>query len=149
LPPGPPITAQIFATALQRREAMERENGYAVWAVVLRETGQLVGQCGLQPVEGRGPEIELAYHFNKACWNKGYATEAAAAVLSYAFETLRLESVIAIVMPQNVASCRVAEKAGMRFACIATYYGIPDVRKYLAERSWWQIVVQPRTNTAS
>jgi len=114
---------------------MERERGYTLWAVEAKATGEFVGQSGLVPVEGIGPEIEIAYHFAKTSWGKGYATEAAIAVLAHGLGDLGLARVIAIVMPSNVASCRVVEKAGMRLEGTATYYGISDLRKYVAERT--------------
>lgn len=111
---------------------MERERGFAVWAVDAKDTGGFIGQCGLYPIEGTGPEIEIAYHYTKASWGRGYATEAAIAVLGYAFGPLRLDRVIALVMEQNLGSRRVVEKAGMRFEGTATYYNIPNLRKYVA-----------------
>jgi RimJ/RimL family protein N-acetyltransferase len=101
---------------------MERERGYAMWAVDVKGTDSFIGQCGLYPAEGKGPEVELAYHYAPATWGHGYATEAAIAVLTYAFGSAGLDQVIALVMPENVGSWRVAEKAGMRLDGIATYY---------------------------
>jgi RimJ/RimL family protein N-acetyltransferase len=138
LPPGPVPTLEDLHAAIERRHAMERERGYAMWAVDLKETGMFVGQCGLQPVERTGPEVELAYHFTRASWNKGYATEAAIAVLAYGLGPVGLDRVIAIVMPENVGSWRVMEKAGMRFVGTATYYGIAGLKQYIAEREWWR-----------
>jgi RimJ/RimL family protein N-acetyltransferase len=116
---------------------MEREHGYAMWAVDVKGTGTFVGQCGLQPVERTGPEVEIAYHFDKASWNQGYATEAAIAVLAHGFGPLGLDRVIAIVVAENMRSRRVAEKAGMCFVGTATYYSMPGLKKYVAERDWW------------
>ena len=134
LPRGPLPTLDSFRSVIERRHVMERDRGHALWAVDSKETGSFVGQCGLVPVEGKGPEIDLAYHFNKASWGKGYATEAATAVLAYGLGPLGLDRVIAVVMPENAASCRVVEKAGLRFEGVATYYGIPGGRKYVIER---------------
>jgi RimJ/RimL family protein N-acetyltransferase len=58
-------------------------------------------------------------------------------VLGYGLGPLALDSIIALVMPANVASCRVVEKVGMRFQALATYYGIDGLHKYVAERAWW------------
>jgi RimJ/RimL family protein N-acetyltransferase len=138
LPPRPsPVTLEDFQEALQRRRAMERERGHAMWAVESKQTGAFIGQCGLYPAELKGPEVELAYHFTTASWGKGYATEAAIAVLGRAFGPVGLDRVIAVVMPANVGSCRVVEKAGMRFEGSATYYEIPGLRKYVADRERW------------
>ncbi|MBV8222104.1 MAG: GNAT family N-acetyltransferase, partial [Candidatus Eremiobacteraeota bacterium] len=59
------------------------------------------------------------------------------AVLDQAFEELGLDRVVAFVMPANIGSCRVAEKAGMRFTGTTTVYGLENIRKYVAERDWW------------
>lgn len=137
LPPDPPASAETFRRMLERRSTLERDRGYAVWAIDAKETGRFVGQCGLYPAEWTGPEIELAYHFRTAAQNHGYATEAARAALAYGFSHAGLERVIALVMPENLASRRVAEKAGLRFEGAATYYGLEGLRKYVAERAWW------------
>jgi RimJ/RimL family protein N-acetyltransferase len=138
LTPGPLPTLETFESAVEQRHALEREHCYAVWAVDDRETGSFVGQCGLQLVARDSQEAELVYHFTKASWNKGYATEAAIAVLAHAFGAARLDRVIVLVLPENVGSCRVAEKAGMRFeGTTNAYRDLPDLRKYGAEREWW------------
>jgi ribosomal-protein-alanine N-acetyltransferase len=124
---------------LERRRASERDRGYALWAVERKDDGTFIGQSGLYPAELTGPEIELAYHYTPASWGQGYATEAVTAVLGYAFGMLRLERIIALVMPDNLGSSRVAEKAGMALNdANATYYGIPGLRKYVAERDSWE-----------
>jgi hypothetical protein len=73
---------ESFRTVIEVRHVMERDIGYSMWAVDEKATSAFVGQCGIRPVdEGAGPEVDLAYHFNAAAWNKGYATEAAIAGL--------------------------------------------------------------------
>jgi ribosomal-protein-alanine N-acetyltransferase len=137
LPPSGDATLETFHGALRRRHAMEQERGYAMWAVALKGTGAFIGQCGLYPSGDDGSEIELAYHFVTASWGHGYGTEAAIAVLSHGLEQCALDQVIALVMPENVGSCRVAERAGMRLEGLATCYGIPGLRKYVARREFW------------
>jgi RimJ/RimL family protein N-acetyltransferase len=139
LTPGPLPTLETFESAVEQRHALEREHGYAIWAVEDRESGSFVGQSGLQPLTSTGSEVELAYHFNRASWNKGYGTEAAIAVLAHGFGPTRLDRVIALALPENIGSCRVAEKAGMRFeGTTDAYPGLPDLRQYGAERGWWR-----------
>ena len=101
------------------------------WAVELRATGEFIGDCGLVYVEGKGPEIEVAYHFAKEWWGRGLATEAARACLDYGFRELGLREIIAICFPEHVASRRVMEKAGMRYVGPARYYEL-DLVKYVA-----------------
>lgn len=144
LPPSAPVTLETFQGALEQRHTLEHERGYATWAVDAKETGTFIGQSGFFPAEGKGPEVEIRYHFDKASWNKGYATEALIAVLAYGFGPAGLDRAMAVVIPQNTASCRVLEKAGMRFEGIATYYDIPGLRKYGAERAWWSAPPQVR-----
>jgi RimJ/RimL family protein N-acetyltransferase len=75
LPPGPAPTMETFERAIESRRAMQREIGYAMWAVEDRTTGAFIGQCGIRPAksmdEKAGSEIDLAYHFARASWNKG------------------------------------------------------------------------------
>jgi len=138
LPPRPQPTLETFRDALQLRHALEREHGYAMWAIDLKNTGGFIGQCGFHPTEPKGPEIELAYHFTRTSWGHGYATEAAIAALSEAFGLAGITRVFAVVIPENVGSLHVVEKAGMRSDGSTTYYDLPNLRKYIAEREWWR-----------
>lgn len=137
LPPTAPPTKDAFERMVERRTQLERDRGHTVWAVEEKSSETFVGQCGLYPTEWKGPEIELAYHFRGAAQKKGYATEAATAALAHGFMRARLERIIALVMPANIASCRVAEKAGMRLEGTASYCGIEELKLYVAEREWW------------
>jgi [ribosomal protein S5]-alanine N-acetyltransferase len=123
---------------MERRQAQEREHGYAMWAVEAKETGTFIGQYGFYLSEGKEPEVEIGFHYLPATWNHGYGTEAAVAVLAYGFGSVGFDRVIALVVQENVGSWRVAEKAGMRFEGLATYYDMPDLKKYVAERAWWR-----------
>lgn len=104
---------------------------YGDRAVTLRRTGQMVGACGYVPCLGpfdqlRSPpaagsapsayttEFGLYYAVSPAFQRRGYATEAARALLEYAFRHLRLKHVVAMTTIGNVASVRVMEKLGMR-----------------------------------
>jgi len=89
------------------------ERGEAVdFAVVLRERDELAGAIGLG-LEREHDRAELGYWVGVPYWNRGYATEAAAAVLAYAFETLGLRRVYAFHFSRNPASGRVLQKIGM------------------------------------
>jgi len=139
LPPGPDPTLEDFQRVVAERQAMERELGHAMWAVDDKTTGAFVGQCGLRPVdEGAGPEIDLAYHFKRASWNRGYGTEAAIAVLAHGLGPVGLDCIMAVVVPENVGSWRGMEKAGMRYEGLVDYYGMKGLKKYVAARAWWR-----------
>lgn len=85
-----------------------------------------------------GSEIDLAYHLTSASWSKGYATEVVIAVLAHALTAVGLEGVMSVALPENVASWRVMEKAGMRYEGTASYYGLEGLKKYTTERDWWK-----------
>jgi ribosomal-protein-alanine N-acetyltransferase len=96
--------------------AAYRRDGVSKWAVVLRETGELVGRCGLTPEHIEDTtEWELGWTFARPFWGKGYATEAAAAAMDYWFRELRKPHVISLIRPGNVASTRVAQRLGMKY----------------------------------
>lgn len=112
--------------------------GYGPWAVVEKGSGELIGYCGLfdfPDVNGR-PEIEIGYRLARAYWGRGYATEAVSAARDYAFGVLGLTRLIALIDPGNVASIRVAEKAGLRHVAevMLPGYTYPD-RVYAIEYS--------------
>jgi RimJ/RimL family protein N-acetyltransferase len=88
--------------------------GLGLHAVVLRSTGEFIGDCGLtyQDVEG-ATEVEIGYHLKQRHWGHGYATEAALAWQAYARDTLGLDRLVAIVGPDNLPSQQVAIRMGM------------------------------------
>jgi RimJ/RimL family protein N-acetyltransferase len=142
LPPAPAPTLEEFQGAVESRHAMEREIGYAMWAVEATTAGEFLGQCGLRPAAAMdanaGSEIDLSYHFVRGSCGKGYATEAATAVLAHAIGPLGLDEVMAVATSDNVGSWRVMEKAGMRYEGSASYYRLDGLKKYVAERTWWR-----------
>jgi len=87
---------------------------YDLWPVIEKETGTLVGNCGLlkKEVEGHA-EIELIYILARSAWGQGFATEMGVALKRYAFEQLGIGRLIALIEPGNQASERVAQKLGM------------------------------------
>lgn len=126
-------------TLAEERERLERlrelhdERGFSMWLVEDKGAGDVLGFAGLFPVEMKGPEIEVAYHFRKVSWGMGYATEAAAACLEYGFTTAGLERIVGLVDPENTASARVLEKCGMQREGRAHHYD-KDLLKYTKAR---------------
>ena len=82
----------------------------------LKETGEFIGTCGIEPfnLEGR-PEVELGYRLCLNFWGRGYAKEAAAAILKYGFDDVRLPRIMAFVLPQNKASVKILEQLGFQY----------------------------------
>lgn len=112
---------------LQKQLWRYREYGFGLWAVILRESGEMLGQCGItmQPYGG-GEVPEIGYLLQKAHWHRGYAAEAAAACRDYAFRRLAMQEVYAIIRDTNIASQNVARRCGMtlRDTMVKHYYGM-------------------------
>jgi RimJ/RimL family protein N-acetyltransferase len=87
------------------------ERGYGLCAVELRGTGQVVGRCGLNWWERFG-ETEIGWTFARAHWGRGYAVEAARAVLAWGFGSLGLELITAMIHHGNTPSFAVAHRLG-------------------------------------
>jgi RimJ/RimL family protein N-acetyltransferase len=92
------------------------ERGFGLWAVEHRASGAFIGFVGLayqdEWTEGEH-KTEVGWRLDRACWGKGLATEGAVASVRYGLEDLGLERIISIIQPENLASRRVAEKAGL------------------------------------
>ena len=110
-----------------RQLARYREDGFGLWAVILKETGELIGQCGLTMQELHGDRVpEIGCLFNRLFRHRGYATEAAVGCREYAFHTLGIGEVCSIIRDSNTASQNVAKRSGMTLCgrMIKHYYGM-------------------------
>jgi RimJ/RimL family protein N-acetyltransferase len=107
-----------------------RTHGFGRWACVLKATGEVIGFAGLKYLDELG-EVDVGYRFLPAYWGRGLATEACRAVLDFGFRQLRLGQIIGLVDPQNAASVRVLEKAGMTFVGVVDFRG-QRVGRYVA-----------------
>jgi len=86
--------------------------GYGRFAVELKETGKVIGFCGIKYL----PEIDLpevGFRYLKEYWGRGIGTEAANACVEFAREDLKIRKLVALIIPENIASIKVAEKLGM------------------------------------
>lgn len=100
---------------LNRHLKRYADYGFGLWAVVLKETNEMIGQCGLTMQSWKEKEIlEIGYLFQKAYWHKGYATESAIACKEYAFSVLNADTVYSTIRDTHIASQRVAVRAGMK-----------------------------------
>lgn len=98
--------------------------GLGLWALELRDGEEFLGQVGLFPVEGKGPDVEVAYELAPRAWGRGYATEAARALVEYGFIEIGLRRVVALILSDNVRSRRVAEKCEMTLEGGGRFYGL-------------------------
>lgn len=89
-------------------------DGHGLWAMDLKATGEMIGDCGITLQEVDGELLrEIGYHVRRDLWGKGFATEAVRACRDYGFRHLKTDFLISLIRPENVPSCRVAERNGM------------------------------------
>lgn len=118
---------------LDRQIGRYREYGFGLWAVVLKETDEMIGQCGLTMQQWNDRRVlEIGYLLQRAYWHNGYATEAAKACKEYAFTKLDADEVCSIIRDTNTASQNVALRNGMTVVdkWIKHYRGV-DMPHYL------------------
>lgn len=100
---------------LGRQKARYANYGFGLWAVILKETGEMIGQCGITMQDWNGREVmEVGYLFNRNFWHHGYAAEAARGCRDYAFEKLGAQEVFSIIRDTNIPSQNVAKRNGMK-----------------------------------
>ena len=100
---------------LKRQIQCYAQEGFGMWAVVLKETGKMIGHAGISmQVYGDEALPEIGYMFEKEFWHRGFATEAGIACRDYAFAGLGMDTVYSVIRADNTASRAVARRNGMR-----------------------------------
>jgi RimJ/RimL family protein N-acetyltransferase len=123
----PPIeTVEAARDAIAAYPDFEKY-GYGRWACVLKETGAIIGFCGLKYLDDLD-KVDVGFRFLPEYWGKGLATEAARASIAFGFNVLMLDQIIGLVLPENGASIRVLEKLGMRSEGEIEYDGVVALR---------------------
>jgi RimJ/RimL family protein N-acetyltransferase len=119
---------------IARNQQRYATQGHGLWAMDLKSTGEMIGDCGitLQDVDGESL-LEIGYHLRRDMWGQGFATEAARACRDYGFAELHAEFLVSLVRPENVPSCRVAERNGMTVWKETIHAGFPHL-VYRAKR---------------
>jgi RimJ/RimL family protein N-acetyltransferase len=124
------------------REWIERQmgrypGGSGLLGMVEKRTRRLIGDCGAawQDIEGTA-ELEIGYHVHRERWGQGFATEAAKAVMEYAFGRFDVARLISMIRPENVQSRRVAEKNGLTVDRVIFWRGYEHC-VYQKSRSQW------------
>ena len=126
-PPMPPFSAADFERMARRDRAHWDRHGYGPWAVREREGGAFVGRGGLAWATVAGErQVELPWAVSPALQNRGYATEMALAAIETAREA-GLHRVVSLALPDNLASRRVMEKAGLRYVAEIEHVGLPHL----------------------
>jgi RimJ/RimL family protein N-acetyltransferase len=94
--------------------ASYEKNGFGLDLVVLKETGESIGICGLIKRDSL-EDVDIGYAFLPRFWSRGYAVESALAVLRYGQQVMSLKRIVAITLPENQGSIRVLERIGLKF----------------------------------
>ena len=99
---------------IERNRRRYHEDGVGLWAMDLKSTGEMIGDCGIirQQVDGESL-YEIGYHLRRDLWGRGLATEAANACRKWGFANLPVNRLISLIRPKNLPSRRVAERNGM------------------------------------
>ena len=103
---------------IERNMKRYRKDGFGLWAVCLKDTGEMIGDCGLTLQNINGELLpEIGFHIRRDCQRMGYAKEAARAVRDWAFRNTDYPALYSYCKYTNEPSFRTAESIGMRFAC--------------------------------
>lgn len=116
-PWGRPLRPSEAVAMLARWVDHWETQGFGPWAVTMKDSGVLAGTAGLSVptfLPEVLPAVELGWRFFPGYWGRGLATEAARTGLATAFDDLSLDRVVSVAQPGNLASCRLAERLGMK-----------------------------------
>jgi len=117
-------TREDAAAWIERQRQRYRIFNYGLWAVVLRESGEVLGDCGPTWHEVQDElQLEVGYHFRRRYWGHGFATEAARAVMQWSFDNVPVSHLISLIRPENLPSRRVAERNSMLPHASVTWRG--------------------------
>ena len=103
---------------IERNVERYRKDGFGLWAVCLKDTGEMIGDCGLTLQNIKGEMLpEIGYHIHRDFQRKGYAKEASKAVMDWTFRNTDYSTLYSYCKYTNIPSIRTAESIGMRFSC--------------------------------
>ena len=141
---GKPETLDESRAVIERVKARWADTGYSWWALVERASGRLVGAACLQNLRREAtllPErdcpLEIGWRLARAHQGRGYASEAASAIATHAFDTLHADELLAVCHPDNKASSAVMERLGMRPQGLQRWYG-KEVTTYRIDAAQWR-----------
>jgi len=124
--PIPPSLEKVQGFITVQRLHWEK-HGYGNWGILPEGQAELIGWAGLQFLPELD-ETEVGFLLDRPFWGKGYATEAALACLRFGFENFKLDHLIALVHPDNLASRRVIQKCGMKYVDTLSLWGMELMR---------------------
>ena|SRR5688572_19062265 len=112
-----PASAEEMGVNIQKHiETYYDKYGFGLWATILKENDRLIGRCGLlyQEIDG-AKDLEIAALIDCDYWRKGLVTEAMQSIVKIGFDKYKFKRIIAVIVPDNIGSIRVAEKVGMTY----------------------------------
>lgn len=99
---------------MQKQLQRYKDFGFGLWGVILKDTDEMIGQCGITMQEYKTTQVpEIGYLLAHRHWHNGYATEASTACREYGFNILRFNTLYSIIRDSNTASQNVAIRNGM------------------------------------
>jgi RimJ/RimL family protein N-acetyltransferase len=123
-----PLDQEGVANWIERNRRRYSTDGFGLWAMILKSSGEMIGDCGLiRQVVEEVEQVEVGYHVRRDLWGNGLATEAASACRDYGFMQVKADRLISIIRPENWPSRRVAEKNGMTPWKEISWRGFPHV----------------------
>lgn len=129
---GEPMPPEQSEARLKFYLSHWQQHGFGLFAVEYKGKDEFAGFCGIQYLDNT-TEVEIGYRLAKDYWGKGIATESAKACLKFGFGDVKLDRIVAVVRPDNLASQHVLEKIGLRYEKLAHYYNV-DVMYYSINR---------------
>lgn len=130
-------TRDETAAAIDRQVGKWAEHGFGWWCFLEQATGELVGAGCIQHLAGKiESPLEIGWRLRSDRWGRGFATEAARAMGSFAFDHLGIPILLAVAIPENTASRRVMERLGMRFRGIEPWYDTNTATYEITAAEW-------------
>ena len=130
------LSSEVSDRIAKKCQTLIAQNGWGLWAVCLKDSGRFIGFVGLNQTDAAmpfAPAVEMAWRLDNAYWGQGYATEAAKLALRFAFETLKLNEVVAFTATVNTPSQRVMQRLGMQNSTQNFYHPALPKTHVLAE----------------
>jgi RimJ/RimL family protein N-acetyltransferase len=110
-----PLSREQVAYRLHQEITTQSEHGVQYWPIFRLESGEHIGCAGLRPYDAPGNILEIGFHIRSEHWRKGYASEAARAVMDYAFVSLKITALFAGHNPKNWGSRNLLTKLGFKY----------------------------------
>ncbi len=136
---GTSITLEETKAHIEFVKELWQTCGYSSWSVIEKKTNKLIGTGGIQHLEFN-PEnpLEIGWRLIPSKWKQGFATEAAQAMLEFAFETMNFECLRAVCHQDNFKSAGVMQRLGMTYRGIERWYNLDTIAYGMTREDYMQ-----------